>query len=94
LIGCAGAIVHLEALRAFRYAQTLDSDCAMCFWGEAYVLGPNLNLPMEAGVPRSGSRATEKEDLGLKPPSRLEQVGDKRCKQAEDREHQTRYDTP
>ena len=30
---------HLEALRAFRQAQTLDPDCAMCFWGEAYVLG-------------------------------------------------------
>jgi tetratricopeptide (TPR) repeat protein len=38
---------HLEALRAFRHAQQLDPDCAMCFWGEAYVLGPNLNLPME-----------------------------------------------
>ena len=37
---------HLEALRAFRYAQTLDPECAMCFWGEAYVLGQNLNLPM------------------------------------------------
>ena len=30
---------------------------------------------------------TEKEDLGLKLPPRLEQVGDKRCKQAEDRKH-------
>lgn len=38
---------HLEALRAFRRAQELDPDCAMCFWGEAYVLGPNLNLPMD-----------------------------------------------
>ena len=41
---------HFEALRAFRHAQTLDPECAMCFWGEAYVLGPNLNLPMEAGA--------------------------------------------
>lgn len=41
---------HLEALRAFRHAQQLDPDCAMCFWGEAYVLGPNLNLPMEEGA--------------------------------------------
>lgn len=38
---------HLEALRAFRHAQQLDPNCAMCFWGEAYVLGPNLNLPMD-----------------------------------------------
>lgn len=41
---------HLEALRTFRHAQRLDPDCAMCFWGEAYVLGPNLNLPMEAAA--------------------------------------------
>ena len=27
-------------------AQKLDPDCAMCFWGEALVLGPNINLPM------------------------------------------------
>src|SRR5271157_2653959 len=31
---------------------------------------------------------TEKENLGFKPTPRLEQVGDKRCKQAENREHQ------
>lgn len=38
---------HLEALRAFKRAQELDPNCAMCFWGEAYVLGPNLNLTMD-----------------------------------------------
>ena len=37
---------HEEARRAFRMAQRLDPDCAMCFWGEALVLGPNINLPM------------------------------------------------
>jgi hypothetical protein len=30
---------------------------------------------------------TEKEDLGFKPAPRLEQIGDKSCKQAEDRKH-------
>jgi tetratricopeptide (TPR) repeat protein len=35
-----------EAQRAFRKAQKLDPDCAMCFWGEALVLGPNINMPM------------------------------------------------
>ena len=39
---------HAEARRAFRTAQRLDPDCAMCFWGEALVLGPNINLPMAA----------------------------------------------
>jgi tetratricopeptide (TPR) repeat protein len=37
---------HWEAARAFRAAQALDPGCAMCFWGEALVLGPNINAPM------------------------------------------------
>ena len=41
------AFNHGEAQRAFRVAQKLDPDCAMCFWGEALVLGPNINLPMQ-----------------------------------------------
>ena len=41
------AFNHDEARRAFRKAQRLDPDCAMCFWGEALVLGPNINLPMQ-----------------------------------------------
>ena len=41
------AFNHNEAQRAFRKAQKLDPDCAMCFWGEALVLGPNINLPMQ-----------------------------------------------
>src|SRR6266403_5967303 len=42
----AYAFNHGEAQRAFRKAQKLDPNCAMCFWGEALVLGPNINLPM------------------------------------------------
>jgi len=41
------AFNHAEAQRAFREAQRLDPDCAMCLWGEALVLGPNINLPMQ-----------------------------------------------
>jgi tetratricopeptide (TPR) repeat protein len=37
---------HAEAQRAFRKAQELDPTCAMCFWGEALALGPNINAPM------------------------------------------------
>lgn len=44
----AFAFNHAEALRAFRAAQKLDPGCAMCFWGEAWVLGPNINMPMPA----------------------------------------------
>lgn len=44
---------HAEARRAFRKAQKLDPTCAMCYLGEALVLGPNINAPMdpEANAP-------------------------------------------
>lgn len=38
---------HAEAARSFYYATKLDPDCAMCYWGFAYVLGPNYNAGME-----------------------------------------------
>ena len=38
---------HWEARRAFLAAQEADPNCAMCFWGEALVLGPNINWPMQ-----------------------------------------------
>ncbi|MBF6025310.1 hypothetical protein [Lysobacter niastensis] len=37
---------HETARRAFAEASRLDPKCAMCAWGEALVLGPNINLPM------------------------------------------------
>ncbi len=40
------AFNHAEAARAFRAAQQFDPGCAMCYWGEALVLGPNINAPM------------------------------------------------
>jgi tetratricopeptide (TPR) repeat protein len=44
------AFNHAEAWRAFKQAQELDPGCAMCFWGEAFVLGANINAPMEEGA--------------------------------------------
>jgi len=41
---------HAEALRSFRQAQQIDPGCAMCYWGEALVLGPNTNSPMKASA--------------------------------------------
>jgi tetratricopeptide (TPR) repeat protein len=37
---------HAEAIRSFREAARLDPDCAMCWWGVAFALGPNINMPM------------------------------------------------
>jgi tetratricopeptide (TPR) repeat protein len=39
---------HQEAGRSYREAARLDPDCAMAYWGQALVLGPNINIPMAA----------------------------------------------
>lgn len=46
---------HEAAGRAFAEASRLDPTCAMCAWGQALVLGPNINLAMD---PASASGAT------------------------------------
>ncbi|PTR10523.1 tetratricopeptide repeat protein [Nitrosospira sp. Nsp5] len=38
---------HAEARRAFREAARLDPGLAMAYWGQALVLGPNINAMME-----------------------------------------------
>jgi tetratricopeptide (TPR) repeat protein len=43
----AYAFNHAEAARSFYQAIRMDSTCAMCYWGFAYVLGPNYNASME-----------------------------------------------
>ena len=39
---------HAEAGRAFAEAARLDPRCAMAYWGQALVLGPNINAAMNA----------------------------------------------
>jgi tetratricopeptide (TPR) repeat protein len=56
----AYAFNHAEAQRAFRKAQKLDPDCAMCFWGEALVLGPNINMPMQEDASAPAYAAAQK----------------------------------
>ena len=51
---------HAEARRSFRAAQQLDPNCAMCFWGEALVLGPNINQPMDVAANGPALAALEK----------------------------------
>ena len=34
---------HAESLRSFREAARIDDNCAMCFWGQALALAPNIN---------------------------------------------------
>jgi hypothetical protein len=71
-LSLAYAFNHEEAGRSFREAVRLDPQCAMCEWGAALVLGPNINAPMDtaanaaayAGAPRAlalAARATPAE---------------------------------
>ena len=44
------AFNHAESVRSFRAAQNLDPNCAMCYWGEALALGPNINVTSNGRV--------------------------------------------
>jgi tetratricopeptide (TPR) repeat protein len=46
-LNLAYAFNHAESGRAFREAARLDPDCAMAYWGQALVLGPNINAVMD-----------------------------------------------
>jgi tetratricopeptide (TPR) repeat protein len=54
------AFNHAAAVRAFQEAQRQDPNCAMCYWGEAFALGPNINAPMAAGATDPAVVALEK----------------------------------
>ena len=45
-LNLAWAFNHAEARRAFREAARLDPSLAMAYWGQALVLGPNINALM------------------------------------------------
>jgi tetratricopeptide (TPR) repeat protein len=51
---------HAEAIRSFREAARLDPDCAMCWWGVAFALGTNINLPMQADAAAPAWAALER----------------------------------
>ncbi len=46
----AFAFNHAESIRSFKAAQNLDPNCAMCYWGEALALGPNINVNSDGKV--------------------------------------------
>lgn len=51
---------HDGATAAFRMAQRRDPACAMCFWGEAYARGPNINAPMDPAAHRATRAALDR----------------------------------
>lgn len=54
------AFNHAEAIRSFREAARLDPRCAMCAWGEALALGPNINAPMDIEAGREAYAALQR----------------------------------
>jgi tetratricopeptide (TPR) repeat protein len=44
------AFNHAEAIRAFEEAARADPSCAICHWGVALALGPNINAPMDSAA--------------------------------------------
>jgi len=59
---------HAEAARSFRYAAHLDPECAMCYWGVALVLGPNINVPVmdTNDVPEAFAASRKAQELSAK----------------------------
>jgi tetratricopeptide (TPR) repeat protein len=51
------AFNHGEAIRAFRQAIALDPNCAMCQWGVAFALGPNINAPITPDAAKEAYQA-------------------------------------
>lgn len=54
------AFNHAESVRSFQRAQELDPECAMCWWGEALALGPNINMPMDPASAEPAWRALQR----------------------------------
>jgi tetratricopeptide (TPR) repeat protein len=53
---------HEAAIRSFEEAARLDPNCAMCRWGIALALGPNINAAMG---PAAGKRAYREAQLAV-----------------------------
>ena len=67
-LALAYAFNHAEAKRSFAEAARLDPSCAMCHWGVAYVLGPNINAPMDpAANAEAHAAATRAADVATAP---------------------------
>lgn len=46
----AHSFAHKASIAAFRRAEQLDPNCAMCVWGEAWARGPTINYPISNSV--------------------------------------------
>ena len=56
----AYSFARADAAESFRAAQHHDPECAMCYWGEAWVLGPYQNNPAGVGEHSDAVNASRK----------------------------------
>lgn len=66
----AYGFARAEAAKSFRAAQQHDPDCALCYWGEAWALGPYQNNPGGVGAledARVAAKAAQDRAEGAEP---------------------------
>jgi hypothetical protein len=51
---------HDEAIASYTEATRQDSTCAMCWWGIAFALGPNINAPMDTAAVKPAWEALQR----------------------------------
>lgn len=73
-INLAYGFNHAEARRAFREAARLDPALAMAYWGQALVLGPNINAPMDPKDEPHAAELVQKAKSLMGPASQREQA--------------------
>jgi hypothetical protein len=94
-INLAFGFNHAEAARAFAEAARLDPGLAIAYAGHAFVLGPNINAPMDAAVePEAYALAQKALSLKAKAPARerayIEAIAARYTGKAEDRDRANR----
>lgn len=65
---------HLEAGRSYEQVALLDANSAMAYWGQALVLGPNINGAMEPSAVKPAMAAIAKA-ISLKPYASVKERG-------------------
>lgn len=68
------AFNHQEAFRSFQEASHLDSKLAMAYWGQALVLGPNINAVMDINNEHKALLLIEQAKLHMTGASQREQA--------------------
>ena len=68
------AFNHAEAVRSFQAASAADPKCAMCYWGESFALGTNINAPMAPENAKPAWDALKKAQANAKHASKKERA--------------------